>query len=162
MHLDGGLVLAELGPREQRQAQVDGRGIQRVESVIQCQAEWIFGVKQSRYPDQIMCEVAEDAPVVCLVSIGQRGPRHLAAKAEMIQLSLHRPQARFDIPQAFAVSELSEGHCQILIPTREAPVMVITVVTGYTFLKLLVGKMRDQFGEHEAASIHSPLLSIGC
>jgi len=37
--------------------------------------------------DQILREVGEDAPVVRFVGIGQRGPRHLAAKAHMIQLA---------------------------------------------------------------------------
>src|ERR1017187_123509 len=87
-------------------------------------------MKGPRYPDQIVCEVGEDAPVVLFVSIGQ---------------------------QAFAVSELGECHRQILIPTRKTPAMMITIVAGYTFLKFLVRKMRDQFRNHEAAGVHPPL-----
>ena len=75
----------------------------------------------------------------------------------MIQLALHRPQTSFDVSQAFAVSELGECHRQILIPTRKTPAMMITIVAGYTFLELLVRKMRDQFRKHEAAGVHPPL-----
>ena len=75
----------------------------------------------------------------------------------MIQLALHRSQTGFDIAQAFAVSELGECHGQVLIPTRESPEMVITIITVYAFLKFLVRKMRDQFREDEPASMHAPL-----
>ena len=70
VHLDSGLVLAELGPREQRKTQVNGRRIERVKIVIQFETDRIFGMKGPRYPDQIVCEVGEDAPVVLFVSIG--------------------------------------------------------------------------------------------
>ena len=43
VHLDGGLVLAEFGPREQRQAQIDGGRIQRVEALVQIDADRIVG-----------------------------------------------------------------------------------------------------------------------
>ena len=41
VHLDGGLVLAELGPRKQRQAQVDGGGVQGVQALVQVDADRI-------------------------------------------------------------------------------------------------------------------------
>ena len=94
--------------------------------------------------DQILREVGEDAPVVRFVGICQCGSRHLAAKAHMIQLALHRTQTRFDVSQAFAVSQLRKGHRKVLIPTRETTVMKITAVAGHTFLELLVRQMGDQ------------------
>jgi len=90
VHLDRAFGLAELGPRKQRQTEIDSRRIQRVESAIQFDTNRVFGVKRSGDADQILREVGEDAPVVRFVGIGQRGPRHLAAKAQMIQLALHR------------------------------------------------------------------------
>jgi len=47
-------------------------------------------MERSRYADQIVREVGEDAPVMYFVSIGQRGPYHSAAEAQMIQLAMHR------------------------------------------------------------------------
>jgi hypothetical protein len=61
----------------------------------------------------------------------------------MIEFVGHRAQAGFDVPQALAVSQLSEGHRQILIPTREAPVVMIAAVASHTLLKFLVGQMCD-------------------
>jgi hypothetical protein len=129
--------------------------------VTQFETERIFDMKAARHADQIVREVGEDAPVMRFVSIGQRRPRHLAAKAQMIQLALHRPQTSFDVSQAFAVSELGECHRQVLIPTRETPAVVITIVAGYAFLKFLVRKMRDQFRKHDAARIHPPIVYLG-
>ena len=39
VHLDGRLVLAKSGPREQRQAEVDGGRVQRVQTLIQVHAD---------------------------------------------------------------------------------------------------------------------------
>src|ERR1017187_2103088 len=79
----------------------------------------------------------------------------------MIQLALQRPQTSFDVSQAFAVSELSECHRQVLIPTRETPAMLVPIITGYAFLEFLVRKRRHQFREHEAAGMHPPLCNWG-
>jgi hypothetical protein len=62
--------LRNFGPREQRKTQVNGRRIERVKIVIQFETDRIFGMQGPRYPDQIVCEVGEDAPVVLFVSIG--------------------------------------------------------------------------------------------
>ena len=157
MHFDGSLLLAKLRPGKQRQAEIDGGRVQRVEAAIQFHAHGIARVKRSRDTDQYLCEVGEDAPVVSFVGICQRGPRHLAAKAQMVQLALHRTQTCFDIPQALTVSQLREGHGKILIPARETPAMIITAVAGHTFLELLVREMGDQLREHQPASMHPPL-----
>jgi len=37
-------------------------------------------------------------------------------KAAVVELAGHRAQACFDVPQALAVSQASEGHRQVLIP----------------------------------------------
>jgi hypothetical protein len=57
---------------------------------------------------------------------------------------VQRTKARFDIPQAFAVRQLSEGHRQILIPTRKLSQTVIALVTADTTTELSVRKEADQ------------------
>jgi len=90
VHLDGALVLAELGPREQRQTQVDRRGVQCVEAVRQVHADRIVGIEWAGDADQDLREVGVDPPVVALVGIGQRGARHAATEAHVVQLAAHR------------------------------------------------------------------------
>ena len=73
VHLDGGFVPAELGPREQRQAQIDGGRVQRVQTLIQIHADGIGGIQRSRHADEHLCEVGVDAPVVGVIGVGQCG-----------------------------------------------------------------------------------------
>ena len=48
VHLDGRLCSRNFGPRKQRQAQVDGGGVQRVQALIQFDANRIVRVQRSR------------------------------------------------------------------------------------------------------------------
>src|ERR1035437_5778731 len=72
MHLDGRLVLAKSGPREQRQAEVDGGRVQRVQALIQVHADRIAGIQRSRNADEDLREIGIDAPVARLVGFRQR------------------------------------------------------------------------------------------
>jgi len=96
-------VLAKLGPREKRQAQIDGGGIQRVNSLGQLDAEAVVCVEHSGAGNQHLREVGVDAPIADRVRMGQGIARHLAANAEMVELGLLRPQASFDIAQTLAI-----------------------------------------------------------
>jgi hypothetical protein len=71
MHLDGRLVLAKSGPREQRQAEVDGGRVQRVQALIQVHADRIAGIQRSRNADEDLREIGIDAPVARLVGFRQ-------------------------------------------------------------------------------------------
>src|SRR5580658_8525229 len=73
VHLDRAFVLAELRPRKQRKAQVDGGRIQRVQTLIQFEADWVGNVKRSGEADQDLGEVGVDSPIVGVVGIGQSG-----------------------------------------------------------------------------------------
>src|ERR1017187_117759 len=103
VHFDGSLLLAKLRPGKARQAEIDGGRVQRVEAAIQFQAHGIARVKRSRDTDQYLGEVGEDAPVVGLVGVGQRGARNHAAKAEMIAFRTQRAETGFDVAQTLAV-----------------------------------------------------------
>jgi len=87
MHLDSGFVLPEFGPREQGQAQIDGRGIQCVKALRQVDADWIAGVEWSCDPYQNLREVRKDAPVVGLVRIGQIGTGHSSPKSHVVEFA---------------------------------------------------------------------------
>ena len=110
VHLHGSLALAELGPREQREAQVDGGRVQSVETLIEIHADRIAGVQGPHDANQDLGEIGMDPPVARLVSVGQCGARHLGAESHVVELGAERTQARFDIAEAFAVAQLGEGH----------------------------------------------------
>ena len=117
VHFDGGFVLAELGPREQRQAQINSGGVQCVQALVEVHADGILCVQGSCDADQHLGEVSIDAPVVSLIGVGECGARHVPAESNVIQLAAHRAKACLYVTQAFAVSQLREGHRQILVPT---------------------------------------------
>jgi len=160
VHLDGGFVLAESRPGEQRKAEVDGSRVQSVQTLIEIYADRVGGMQWTRNANQHLGEVGVNAPVMRVVGVGQGGPRHATAEAHMVQLAAHRPQARLDIAKTLAVSQLSEGHCQILVATREASVVRITPVAGDTLLKLVGRQMLHELGENSLAKIHLSLSAI--
>src|ERR1035441_7688977 len=100
-----------------------------------CEAlELINLIKHHRTPDDSMRshmgKLGEDAPVACFVGVGQSAARHRAAKPQAIEFPGHGSEAGFDVPQALAVSQLREGHRQVLIPVRKLPRLRMIVVNG--------------------------------
>ena len=111
-------------------------------------------------PIKHLREVGVDAPVVALVGVGQRGARHPAAEAHVVELAAHRPQARLDVAQALAVSQLREGHRQILVPARETSPVRVAAIAGDALLKLVGGQVIHELGENSLADIHPSLSAI--
>src|SRR3989304_2284251 len=62
-----------------------------------------------------------------------------------------------DVAKTLAIGQLGEGHCQKLIPAREALEIVVASITGDAFLKLLVWKMLHQLSKNGASKIHASL-----
>ena len=119
VQLDRALGLAELRPREQREAEVDGCRVQRVNRVRQFHAKAVLGVELAGNLDQAEREVLIDSPVAPFVGIRQRAAGDPATDAQMVQLGRLRPQASFDVPQTLAISQLGKGHAQELVEVGE-------------------------------------------
>jgi hypothetical protein len=67
----------------------------------------------------------------------------------MVQFWPDSPQAGFDIAQAFAKRELSEGETQKLIATRESPQAAIPLVAADARIELASRQKIHQLREHE-------------
>jgi len=157
MHLDRAFVLAESGPRKQRKAQVDGGRVQRVQALIQLDADRIGEVKRSRDVDQNLSEVGEDAPVMRVIGIGQGGARHPPVKAHVIELASERSQTCLYVAQAIAVSQLGKAHRQLLVPTRKASRSGISAVSSYATTKFAIGQKAQQLREDGSTLVHALL-----
>ena len=70
MHLDGSFGGAEACPRKDAQAQVDGRGIERIHGLFQLHGKAVVDIEISGRLDQAHREVGVDVPVALLVGIG--------------------------------------------------------------------------------------------
>ena len=158
VHLDGGLVLAELGPREQRQAQVDGGRVQRVQAVVQIHADRIGGIQRPGDADQAPARSRRRCASLRVVGVGQRGARHAAAEAHVVELASQRAQAGLDVAKALPISQLGEGHRQILVPAREASRPRIAAVARHATAKLAIRQKAQQLREYGSALVHAPLL----
>src|ERR1019366_8606543 len=114
-------------------------------------------MKWSGNADQVLREIGEDAPVVRFIGVRLGRASNPTTESHVVELAAHRSQTRLDVAETLAVSELSEGHRQILIPARQTSVVLIAVIAGHTLLELEVGEMSDQLRENGSASIHPPL-----
>src|SRR5450759_5584318 len=96
-----------------------------------------------------------------LVSIGQSGAGNLATEAHVIELATHCMQARFDVAQTLAVSQLGEGKSKELIPARKSAEFIIAVITSHAFLELVCRNVIHQLREYRSTGIHAPLSGGG-
>ncbi len=126
MHLNGGLGGAEVCPGKDAQAQVDGRGIERIHCLFQLDSKAVAAVKLSGSLDQAHSEIHVDAAVALLVGIGKRTLGDVASYAQMVELGLVGAQTCFDVAQTLTVSQLCESHAQKLIEMRELECWIST------------------------------------
>lgn len=78
----------------------------------------------------------------------------------MVELVLLRAQAGLDVAQALAVSELREGHAQILVHAREGLDLVIAVIARNAPAKSMPGQMIHKLCEDEFAGVHASLPNL--
>ena len=110
VELDGGLGALERRPGEDREAEIDGRGVEGVNGVVEFDAEPVLGIERACDGDQRLSEIGMDAPVAFLVGVGQCIPGNIPPDAHVVELALLGAQAGLDIAQAFAIGELRERH----------------------------------------------------
>ena len=139
VNFHGTFAPPELCPREEREAQIDGGGIEGVNRLLQFHAEGFVLIKLAGGSNQALSKIGIDAPVAVLVGISEGGARNRAAKAHMIEFGLLSSQTRFDVAQAFSISELSEGEAEKLIPTGKVFDVAMALVLLQTGLKLVMG-----------------------
>ena len=153
MNLQGGFAALERGPGEQRQAQIDGGGIQRINRLVEFQPEIFVGVELPGLADQDLRDVGVDASVA--FGVGQRVPGDGAAKTHVVEPWLDGAQTDFDIAQALAGGELGEGETQELVETAKALDFVVSAVALDRTAELGQGEQIAQLGENTASGKHA-------
>lgn len=156
MEFDRSFVLAELSPREKRQAEIDGGGIERINRLFQLDAEVFVRVKGAGLGYEDLGEVGVDSPIADLVGVSQGVSRHGSAKAHVIEFLLVAPQTSLDVAKTFAIGELSKSHTEELIPAGKGLDLVVALVALDTFLKFVGGKELHHLCENGFSDIHRP------
>jgi hypothetical protein len=101
-------------------------------------------------------KVGVDLPVVRRARVGQRAPRDLAAKTCVVQLGLQGTQARFDVPQVFAIGELRESQAQELVAAGKAAAATIAAILVDTSVELASRQKVHELREHDWSVKHKP------
>jgi hypothetical protein len=156
MEFDRRLGALERRPGEQRQAEIDGGGVERIDGLVEIDAEAVIDVEASGDADQGLGEVGMDAPVALLVGVGQGAARHIAPDTHVVELGVLGAQAGLDVAQALAVAELGEGHAQVLIETGKALHLVMAAIALDRAPEAMKGKVVDQLCENDLARVHKP------
>lgn len=152
MELDCGLSFPEARPGKQRQAQIDGGGIERIDGLLQFHAEAVLGIEPAGHLNQRQGEVLVNAPVAPLVGIGQGAPGDAATDAKVVQLARMGPQTGFDVAQAFPVGQLSEHPAQIRVEVRER--WVLARIPRHAAPERGQRQMLHQLREHPLSRMH--------
>src|SRR5665213_1070018 len=128
-------VVRKRRPGEDRETKIDGRGIQRVDRLVQIHAKGLVDIQLASHRNQALSERGIDTPVAHLIRIRERAARNPTAYSHVIELVALRPQARLDVPKALAVGELREGQAEKLLETREALDLVLAAVRVHAATK---------------------------
>ena len=156
VYLDGRLGGTEVRPGEQAQAQVDVGRVQRISGGIEIDAEALAGIEFALLRHQPLRQFGVDAPVAQLVGIGQSRAAHRRTKAHGVELIGLRVQARFDVAQALAISQLRERHGAVLLGASQGAHATITVV-GHTACKRSPGDEIHQLSKQQLVCVHRRL-----
>lgn len=154
VHLDRGLGGAEMRPRKDRQAKVDGGGIQSVDAVRQVHADVVVGIELSRLRDQALSQLRVDAPVAHLVRVGQRRAPDRIAKAHVVELRGLRREARLNVAQALAIGQLGERHGAILLGAGQRAHPPVAIVARDQPSEGAPWKEIHQLSEQRLAGVH--------
>ena len=159
VQLDSRLGGAKRCPVEQRQAQIDGRGIQGVDGIIQIEVHTLVGVQPSGLRNHAHRQVVIDAPVAQVQCVRQRRARRYVAQSHMKQLGAIGRQADFDVAQGLAPRQLRKGHDPKQIGTTEGAHTRIAAVTLDHTPECLPWHEFHDLGKQRLANVHALLPS---
>ena len=145
------LGLSESCPGKEGQAQVDGRGIQGIDRVLEFHGQRFLLVEFPGNADQMVGKIGIDAPVPHLVGFRQGTAGDLAADAHMIELVALCPEASLDVPQALPIGQLCEGHDAKLIHAGEMLHAEIALILRDATLKGFQRHEVHDLGKHKRA-----------
>ncbi len=149
------LGLSERRPRKNRQTQIDGGCVERVNGRLQIDGQWLAGVQRTGNANEMLRQVGVDLPRTRGVCIGQRVARNrLTTKPHVIQPPGLGAQIDLDVSKRFPIGQLGECHRKELIQTREVVNFVIAPIFGYAAAKGAQRQVRHELRKHEFALMH--------
>ena len=154
VEFDGGFVLPKRSPRKEREAEVNGGGVQRIGGGLEFKAKGFIGVERGGLLDEDLGEIGKDAPVPLFVGHRQGVAGGGLADAGVIELRAEGRQTSFDVAQTFAPSQLGERQHEELFVSGQLADAEIAVVAGDTFVEFVFGQEVEELGEDGATFVH--------
>lgn len=154
MHFHGGLRLSERCPGEKGKAQIDRRGVQRIEGTIQFAGQFLGLVQLPGDSDERIADILVDPEVASLVGLGQGGPGDLSPHPDVVELLAMGEKASLDIAQRFPSAELGKRHGDELIPAGERSDAVLPTLPCDRPPEFVPRQMGQQLCEDGFSRVH--------
>ena len=151
---DGGFVFPKRGPRKEREAEVNGGGVQRIGGGLEFEAERFIGVEHGGLLDEHLREIGKDTPVPLFVGHRQGVASGGLADAGVIEFRAEGRQTGFDVTQTFAPGQLGKRQHEELFVGGQLADTEVAVVTGDTLVELVFGEEVQELGEDGATFVH--------
>jgi len=158
MEFNRSFGFAKMSPRKHRQAQVNRRGIDGINHLVNIETIRVFAIKSSRFANQHLRECFVNAPVTMFVRISEIRSCDIASDSHRVEVRASS-QAGFNISKTLSESNLSKSHSEKMISGSHAFTRSRHRVLGNATLKLFSVQKVDNLSEYKAASVH-PLLRM--
>ena len=161
VQFDSGLVTAKLGPREEREAEIDGGGVQCISVLFQFDAKGFVGVKSQSLLNQHLSKVGEDAPVAFFVGVGQGAASDRMAQTAVVEFGANSVEASGDVAQTLAIGELGKSHGQKLFVSGERAHATVAAVASDTLVQFVLGQLVHELSKHGSSFVHNGQIPLG-
>ena len=131
---------AKLGPIKHGGAQIDHRGIQAQQGILETEfllfpGSWLAGRQDLALRQQLLKHRALQLPRPMFVGISQGGASRSGGQPQMTKFSFAGSQAPTDFPQGLGVPQLTKEHSDELAPTTEAAGMPLGLMKAHRRFK---------------------------
>jgi len=153
VNFERSFLFAELRPRKEGETDVDDRGVQRVERIVDVEMQ-ILRREDAALGNKCVEETLEDV-VVALLHCMSEGVALHGGDAEVIQLAVPTSESRLDFPQRDLPGELGVDEDGKLIPAGEVLHVPVAVVLSHKRLKLCTRKKVQELSQHRGSMGHT-------
>ena len=157
VHFDAALGAAKAGPREQRQAQGDGRRVQTQQLVLEAELRLALtdGLPAAQAIGQAPEQILEEGGRPMGGGVGQRRALGCPANPDVHQFAYATGQPMANFPQRVCPSQMAEQHSHQLRPAREALRPLLGPMLAYQLIEITAGNLLKQLTEQTRLSYHN-------
>jgi len=150
MEFDRSFVLSKLCPWEQRQAQVNSRGVQGFHRF----GEVVFAIKLLGMSDQYHGQVMINLSGTIGICIIQGAEWYVGFDSHMITTRSQSVEGGSEVSEAIAEGKLTEAHAKELIPAFKFLCTIISFVLSNYFSKIIFRNNIHKLCKNDSASVH--------